>query len=96
MADTNDIPRGMKMLQVFWPIVLAGLLSGASVAATSAKVTDLDARLTDVQANGAPVTRERLARIEATQAAQGQQLTRIEQKLDDLDKRSRERNLNGL
>lgn len=96
MAADNDIPRSVKLFQAFWPALLALLVSGASVAQTTSRVNDLDRRVEDISANGAPVTRERLARIEAKQDAMAEAMARMEQKLDDMDKRTRERNLNGL
>lgn len=96
MADDNDIPRSMKLLQVFWPIGLALMVGGASVVSASGQVREVERRVSDIEANGPAVTRERLARIEAKQDAMVETMTRMENKIDDLDKRSRDRNLRGL
>lgn len=97
MADTpNDIPRGLKFLSASWPIAVALLAVGAAGVRADAQVDAVDARVVEIEKNGPAVTRERLARMEAIQLGQSQQLDRMEKKLDDLDKRSRDRNLNGL
>lgn len=88
-APSTDIPRSLKMLQVFWPIALAGLLGGAAVVQASAQVEEVQRRVNDLETNGTPVIRERLARMETAQAIQTQTLDRMEKKLDELDKRTR-------
>lgn len=94
--DTNDIPRPVKLLGVFWPVALAALSIGAIGVRADAQIDAVDARVTTIETEGAPVTRERLARIEQQQLANSRQLDRMEQKLDELDARSRNRNLDGL
>lgn len=96
MADNNDIPRGFKILGVAWPIAAASLAIGVAGVRADAQVDGVETRVAEIEKNGPAVVRERLARMEAIQVAQSQQLDRMEKKLDDLDKRSRERNLNGL
>lgn len=97
MSDpTNDIPRSAKLFQVFWPVALALLVSGASMVQASSKIEVLASEVQELKLNGPPITRERLARMEAKQDAQAEVLVRMEAKLDDLDKRSREINLRGL
>lgn len=98
MSETppNDIPRGVKLFSALWPVVLFGLVSGASIVSTQAQTAGLDRRLVDIEHNGAPITRERLARMEEGQAMMAKQLDRMETKLNDIDTRTRNRNLRGL
>lgn len=96
MADPNDIPKAAKLFGVFWPALLALLVSGASVAQTTSKVGEIDRRLDVFETSGSPATRERLGRIETSQTLMMKQLDRMEQKIDDLDKRTRDQNLRGL
>jgi hypothetical protein len=97
MSDpSNDIPRSAKLLQVFWPILFALMIGGASMVRADAQIDQVEVRVDDLTKNGAPVIRERLARMEEKQDALAQTMMRIEGKIDDLDTRSRERNLNGL
>lgn len=93
---SDDVPRGLKLLQIFWPIGLAFLVGGASIVQAGSQVEQVERRVTEIETNGSPVVRERLARIEEAQKAQGRQLDRIETLVGDLDKRTRERNLRGL
>ena len=95
-TEENDIPRAVKLLGIFWPIglVIAGF--GVTSVRVDGQVQSVDARVTEVEKNGPAVIRERLARIETMQQVQSRQLTRMEDTLDSLDKRSRDHNLNGL
>ena len=96
MADNNDIPKGVKLLGAFWPIGLAGLTLLAAGIQVQAQVATVERDVLELKTSGPANMRERLATIEATQRLTINQLNRMEHKLDDLDKRSRNRNLNGL
>lgn len=96
MTDSNDISRGTKLLQVFWPIALAAAVGGASVVQAGAVAKEVERRVTEIETNGPAVMRERLARIEAKQDSLSETMKRMETTLDELDKRSRNSNLRGL
>lgn len=84
MSTDNDIPRPYKVLQVFWPIVAMALVGGTYAVTAMAQADNMSDRVSELEQNGTPIVRERLARIETSQSAQGKQLERIEDKLDEV------------
>ena len=81
--STNDIPRPMKVLQVFWPVVAFALIGGTYAVTAMAQSTEIERRVDTLETEGSPVVRERLARMEERQIAQDRTLERMEKKLDN-------------
>ncbi len=83
MNTTEDIPRPLKVLQVFWPIVAMAMVGGTYAVTAMAQADNVSDRVSELEQNGTPVIRERMARMETFQVTQGKQLDRIEGKLDE-------------
>jgi len=82
MATDSELPKSVRLLGVMWPVLATLMVGGATMVQASAKVETVERRVTDLEHNGAPVIRERLARMEANQLAQKEQLDRIESLLE--------------
>lgn len=98
MADMppNEVSKSLKVLQIVWPIALAATIGGFTLVRTDAKVESTIERVDYLYKDGPPAVVERLGRMEERQTAAFNIIKRMETQLDDLDKRSRDRNLKGL
>jgi hypothetical protein len=82
LSTENDIPRPLKVLQVFWPVVAFAIMGGTYAVAALAKSGDQERRIEALETEGSPAVRERLARIEQSQLNTEQTVDRMEKKLD--------------
>ena len=86
MADNpNDIPRGMKVFQVFWPAGLAAMTLLLAGARADARIDAVEQKATYLYANGAPPIAARLARIEERQLVLIESVNKLNDKLDKGD-----------
>jgi len=87
MADPNDVGKGFKLLQIFWPIVFALLSIGAVGVRANAKIEEVGQKVDYLYTNGPPSQAARLARIEERQLVLIESVGRMNDKLDAMDTR---------
>lgn len=87
MASNNDneLGKGFKLLQVFWPVALAFATVAVAGVRADAQLVEVGKKVDYLYGNGAPSVAARLARMEERQLVLIETINRMDSKLDAMN-----------